>query len=245
MCETTLVLGEANGGYEDIFWNIQIVRTFSLNVLAIARKRFRDFSNKKTDAITLSGIPDHISPSRTALPNMNTMKFVVVVLFALIGSASAAVSQADCATLSAFMRCQAQYVGSAEADCDNSTCKWSGSSCAASDATNTATERLGAGGTGWATLQTEKLALCKADADCSILATNVHTYCNPTCKVATPSICSDNDGTEPCNTQLFAITDDCISSGFMTIDYKASGASSIMASTVILAFIAAGLATFA
>ena len=26
-------LGEANGGYEDIFWNIQIVRTFSLNVL--------------------------------------------------------------------------------------------------------------------------------------------------------------------------------------------------------------------
>ena len=108
-CETTLVfLGEANGGYEDIFWNIQIVRTFSLNVLAIAGnlpKRFRDFSNKKTDAITLSGIPDHISPSRTALPNMNTMKFVVVVLFALIGSASAAVSQADCATLSAFLRC--------------------------------------------------------------------------------------------------------------------------------------------
>lgn len=38
MCETTLVLREANGGYEDIFWNIQIVRTFSLNVLAIARK---------------------------------------------------------------------------------------------------------------------------------------------------------------------------------------------------------------
>ena len=34
--QTTLVLGEANGGYEDIFWNIQIVRTFSLNVLAIA-----------------------------------------------------------------------------------------------------------------------------------------------------------------------------------------------------------------
>ena len=78
-------------------------------------KRFRDFSNKqkKTNPITLSGIPDHISPSRTALPNMNTIKFVVVVLFSLIGSASAAVSQADCATLSAYMRCQASFVGSA------------------------------------------------------------------------------------------------------------------------------------
>ena len=176
---------------------------------------------------------------------MNTMKFVVVVLFALIGSASAAVSQADCATLSAYMRCTVGYVGSAEADCDTSICKWSGSSCAPSDATTTATQSLGAAGSGWATLQTEKLALCKADADCSILATNVHTYCNPTCQATTPSICSDNDGTEPCGTQLFAQTDDCISSGFMTIDYKVSGASSIMASTVILAFIAAGLATFA
>ena len=38
---------------------------------------------------------------------------------------------------------------------------------------------------------------------------------------------------------------DCINSGFMTTDYRVSGASSIMASTVILAFIAAGLATFA
>ena len=55
---------------------------------------------------------------------MNTMKFVVVLLFSLIGSASAAVSQADCATLSAYMRCR-YYVGSAEADCDTSICKWS------------------------------------------------------------------------------------------------------------------------
>lgn len=249
MCETTLVLGEANGGYEDIFWNIQIVRTFSLNVLAIARKSPetlpRLFEQKKTDPITLSGIPDHISPSRTALPNMNTMKFVVVVLFSLIGSASAAVSQADCATLSAYMRCQASYVGSAEADCDTSICKWSGSSCAASDATTTAVQSVGAAGSGWATLEAEKLALCKADADCNILATNVHTVCLPTCE-AKPllSICY-NDGTECSTHALFVQSDDCISSGFMTNDYKVSGASSIMASTVILAFIAAGLATFA
>jgi hypothetical protein len=211
-------------------------------------KRFRDFSNKqkKTNPITLSGIPDHISPSRTALPNMNTMKFVVVVLFSLIGSASAAVSQADCATLSAYMRCQASFVGSAEADCDTSICKWSGSSCAPSDATMTATQSLGAAGSGWATLEAEKLALCKADADCSILAANVQTVCLPTCQARTLSICSDNDGTEPCNTHgNFVQSDDCISSGFMTNDYKVSGASSIMASTVILAFIAAGLATFA
>jgi len=43
----------------------------------------------------------------------------------------------------------------------------------------------------------------------------------------------------------YAHSDDCINSGFMTTDYRVSGASSIMASTVILAFIAAGLATFA
>ena len=126
---------------------------------------------------------------------------------------------------------------------DTSICKWSESSCAPSDATTTAAQSLGAAGSGWATLRTEKLALCKADADCSILAANVHTYCNPTCQATTPSICSDNDGT--CDTQLFVQSDDCISSGFMTNDYKVSGASSIMASTVILAFIAAGLATFA
>ena len=175
---------------------------------------------------------------------MNTMKFVVVVLFALIGSASAAVSQADCATLSAYMRCQASYVGSAEADCDTSICKWSGGSCAASDATTTATQSLGAAGSGWATLEAEKLALCKADADCNILATNVQTVCQPTCEARTLSICTDHDGT--CTTNgLFVQSDDCISSGFMTNDYKVSGASSIMASTVILAFIAAGLATFA
>jgi hypothetical protein len=175
---------------------------------------------------------------------MNTMKFVVVVLFSLIGSASAALSQADCATLSAYMRCQASYVGSAEADCDTSICKWSGS-CAASNATTTAITTVAAG-SGWATLEAEKLALCKADADCNILATNVQTFCLPTCEARTLSFCSDNDGTEPCDTNgLVVQSDDCISSGFMTIDYKVSGASSIMASTVILAFIAAGLATFA
>ena len=177
---------------------------------------------------------------------MNTMKFVVVVLFSLIGSASAAVSQADCATLSAYMRCTVGYVGSAEADCDTSICKWSGSSCAPSDATTTAAQSLGAAGSGWATLEAEKLALCKADADCNILATNVQTFCLPTCEARTLSFCSDNDGTEPCDTNgLVVQSDDCISSGFMTNDYKVSGASSIMASTVILAFIAAGLATFA
>ena len=175
---------------------------------------------------------------------MNTMKFVVVVLFALIGSASAAVSQADCATLSAFMRCQAYYVGSAEADCDTSICKWSGSSCAASDATMTAVQSIGAAGSGWATLEAEKLALCKADADCSILAANMQTFCSPTCEAVTISICTNADGT--CTTNGLSVqSDDCISSGFMTNDYKVSGASSIMASTVILAFIAAGLATFA
>ena len=108
----------------------------------------------------------------------------------------------------------------------------------------TATQSLGAAGSGWATLEAEKLALCKADADCNILATNVQTFCQPTCEARTLSICSDNDGT--CNTNGFVVqSDDCISSGFMTNDYKVSGASSIMASTVILAFIAAGLATFA
>ena len=57
MCETTLVLGEANGGYEDIFWNIQIVRTFSLNVLAIkeisrnASATFRTKEDRRNNAI--------------------------------------------------------------------------------------------------------------------------------------------------------------------------------------------------
>jgi hypothetical protein len=173
---------------------------------------------------------------------MNTMKFVVVVLFSLIGSASAAVSQADCATLSAYMRCTVGYIGSAEADCDTSICKWSGS-CAASNATTTAITTVAAG-SGWATLEAEKLALCKADADCNILATNVQTFCQTTCEAKTLSICTDHGGT--CTTNgLLVQSDDCISSGFMTNDYKVSGASSIMASTVILAFIAAGLATFA
>lgn len=176
---------------------------------------------------------------------MNTMKFVVVVvLFALIGSASAGtMNQTECAILSDYVRCEPMM----SAECDTSTCKFEGGSCSANTATLTAAQTVASTATsGWATIETEKKALCLADADCSILAANAQTACIPACELKPMSICSNNGGTEPCGTNGFwAQTDDCISSGFMTTDYKMSGAGSIMASTVILAFIAAGLATFA
>jgi hypothetical protein len=185
---------------------------------------------------------------------MNTMKFVVVVvLFALIGSASAAISQTDCATLSAYMRCQPEAVGSTEADCDTSNCKWSsGGGCSASDATMTKVGALGAAGSGWATVEAEKLALCKAEPNCWIYFTHPQTICQPhntptECLPSLNSYCTQGKwGNETCQLyNQYAHSDDCINSGFMTTDYRVSGASSIMASTVILAFIAAGLATFA
>ena len=240
MCETALVLREANGGNEDIFWNIQIVRTFSLNVLAIAESpetlpRLFEQEDRRNNAIRNSrphlavahGITKHEHHEVRRRRPLRTHRQCFC-----------------CREPSRLCNTERLSEVSAEADCDTSICKWSGSSCAASDATMTAVQSIGAAGSGWATLEAEKLALCKADADCSILAANMQTFCSPTCEAVTISICTNADGT--CTTNGLSVqSDDCISSGFMTNDYKVSGASSIMASTVILAFIAAGLATFA
>ena len=173
------------------------------------------------------------------------MKFVVVVLFSLIGSASAAVSQADCATLSAYMRCHGCLTSGPPRPIVTPPFV-NGAGVLAPQAMQPRPQRRALG-----QQDQDGLPLKRKNSLCA-RPTPIVVFLRPTCKPSAsqrarpqPLASAQTTMVPVPRTDLFVQSDDCISSGFMTNDYKVSGASSIMASTVILAFIAAGLATFA
>ena len=175
---------------------------------------------------------------------MRNAKLAAVLLLALIGGASAVLTEADCDALNGYYACLAKTGEPlTEAMCDTNYCVWDGSTCDHSPATTTAYSALSFGAS-----QTAAEEACTAAADCAGLTMNNTISlltADGTVMTANPSVC-EVYGTS-CTPQLFYYADECMTNGypFSSLGKSSAGNSVRPALAFALACVSAAVAAFA
>lgn len=177
---------------------------------------------------------------------MRNAKLAAVLLLALTGGASAALTEAECSALNGVYACMA-ITGEplTEARCDTNYCVWDGSTCDYSPATTTAYSAISFG----ASQTAAEEACAAAAADCEGPKVNNTVFvltADGTYMTHRPNVCKEVGAS--CGVDgLWVYSDECITNGypFSSLQKPSAGNSVRPALAFALACVSAAVAAFA